>query len=535
MDYQDGEEGNLRISITTARAVNAEALSYRFVFRGPGGETITRNLEPPATDLTLTVIAGRWDIHADAYTPSGGLYASGDASVLVEAGKPATASIPMGRAAPLLTDPADIGPWLAEAGTIDPDMDGSLTNPIPLRVGFELSAANWSALMTAIYTGDKYVDLDLTVCAMSNTEFDPVPSVSSASKNYIVSLVLPAMATSILAGPAHASAFRYFTNLVDVSGANIHTIGNLAFSNCTALTTADFPATTSIGDGAFRNCTSLATVSLPVATDIGASAFYGCTGLTTVNFPAVETFGSHAFRDCTGLTTVSLPVSLITFTGNPFAGCTNLTGITVEYGNSNYKAENGMLLTHDGTTLIAYPTASGTVTLGSSITSIGDYAFYGCIEVTGVTLDATTDIGASAFYECTGLTTVNASEVMDIGELAFGYCTGLTTINIPAVTNIDPRAFIWTGTTPDLTVTMGVVAPTLGMNIFDGVSYGKNVTVKVPSGATGYGSLPFDNSDTSTYNWGNGFRGCGWDGSAFLPGGGMTSGGINLTIEEYTP
>jgi hypothetical protein len=60
-------------------------------------------------------------------------------------------------------------------------------------------------------------------------------------------------------------------------------------------------------------------------------------------------------------------------------------------------------------------------------------------------------------------------------------------------------------------------------------SPGKSVTVKVPSGATGYGTVPFDNGDTSADNWGNAFRGKGWDGTSYLTG--TVNGNITLTIE----
>jgi hypothetical protein len=68
--------------------------------------------------------------------------------------------------------------------------------------------------------------------------------------------------------------------------------------------------------------------------------------------------------------------------------------------------------------------------------------------------------------------------------------------------------------------------------MFEGVNLAKTVTVKVPTGATGYAdSLPatFTGSDT-TVNWGNGFRGGGWVGSAFMSARYINSN-ITLTIE----
>jgi hypothetical protein len=77
-----------------------------------------------------------------------------------------------------------------------------------------------------------------------------------------------------------------------------------------------------------------------------------------------------------------------------------------------------------------------------------------------------------------------------------------------------------------LAVTLGATVPTLGTYMFSSVSATKTVTVKVPSGATGYGSSP---TDTTTDNWGNGFRGKGWDGSNY--GSGTVNSNISLTIK----
>ena len=64
-----------------------------------------------------------------------------------------------------------------------------------------------------------------------------------------------------------------------------------------------------------------------------------------------------------------------------------------------------------------------------------------------------------------------------------------------------------------------------------GVNDPKNVIVRIPSGASGYGVLPFNNADTSSSNWGNAFRGKGWDGTSYLSG--TVNSNINLVFETY--
>lgn len=84
------------------------------------------------------------------------------------------------------------------------------------------------------------------------------------------------------------------------------------------------------------------------------------------------------------------------------------------------------------------------ITIPDSVTSIGNYAFCGCIGLTSVTIpDSVTRIGNYAFSGCTGLTSITIPDsVTSIGNGAFYKCTGLTSITIPdSVTSIGDDAF----------------------------------------------------------------------------------------------
>ena len=79
-----------------------------------------------------------------------------------------------------------------------------------------------------------------------------------------------------------------------------------------------------------------------------------------------------------------------------------------------------------------------------SITSIGNYAFYECINLTGIDIpDSVTSIGERAFEGCYSLIdVVIGNNVTSIGEWAFSGCTSLTVVEIPnSVTSIGERAF----------------------------------------------------------------------------------------------
>ena len=84
------------------------------------------------------------------------------------------------------------------------------------------------------------------------------------------------------------------------------------------------------------------------------------------------------------------------------------------------------------------------VAIGNSVTSISNYAFYGCSGLTSVTIpNSVTSIGSYAFYGCNGLTGVTIpNSVTSIGSYAFYGCNGLTSVTIPnSITSIGECAF----------------------------------------------------------------------------------------------
>jgi hypothetical protein len=191
-----------------------------------------------------------------------------------------------------------------------------------------------------------------------------------------------------------------------------------------------------------------------------------------------------------------------------FIGCIKLTAINVDPGNSNYSAQGGMLLSKDGKTLISYPSVVGDVTL-DGITTVGEYAFFGC----------------------TGLTTVSLPEATTISQYAFSDCTALETVSLPAVTSIGGYVFILC--TALETVTLGDTPPTLGVNMFYDITGTKSVTVKVPNIPAWSGIIgSFTDAENTTGgpHWGEGFRGKGWTGGGAYPASpGTVNENINLT------
>ena len=84
------------------------------------------------------------------------------------------------------------------------------------------------------------------------------------------------------------------------------------------------------------------------------------------------------------------------------------------------------------------------VTIPNSVTTIGEGAFIECTNLTSVTIpNSVTTIGDGAFFECTNLTSVTIpNSVTTIGNYAFWKCTSLTSVTIPnSVTTIGVGAF----------------------------------------------------------------------------------------------
>jgi hypothetical protein len=151
------------------------------------------------------------------------------------------------------------------------------------------------------------------------------------------------------------------------------------------------------------------------------------------------TIADEAFRSCTGLTGITIPNSVTSIGSKVFYNCTSLTDITVDANNMVYASEDGVLFNKKKNQLICCPAGKSdgyiSSVTGSSVTSIGDYAFSGCTGLTAIGITRyVTSIGIGAFEGCTGLTSITIpNTVMYINNGAFRNCSGLTSISLPFV------------------------------------------------------------------------------------------------------
>lgn len=118
-----------------------------------------------------------------------------------------------------------------------------------------------------------------------------------------------------------------------------------------------------------------------------------------------------------------------------------LTGVTGELTLAEMATAKGSGA--GGNTDIEDAMATRTLTeyTNNRVTSIGNYAFTDCVNLTSVSFPEATSIGNSAFYYCNKLTSVSFPNVTSIGNSAFRSCPSLTSVSFPKATSIGSNAF----------------------------------------------------------------------------------------------
>ncbi len=228
---------------------------------------------------------------------------------------------------------------------------------------------------------------------------------------------------------------------------SVTAIGDDAFRGCSALKKVTIPqSVTSIGDSAFAGCHNLDSLTInDAATSIGRRAFAECPLTTTLSLgKKITTIGDSAFYDCRGLTSVTIPQSVTSIGQKAFNSCISLT--TLSFGEKSFGENIETNIKTIGDDAFYYCIELKSVTIPQSVTSIGNDAFGQCHDLQSLTIkDAATSIGHRAFLGCTSLETISLGEnIKTIGYHAFNSCTSinLTNVTIPEnVTTIRPGTF----------------------------------------------------------------------------------------------
>ena len=171
----------------------------------------------------------------------------------------------------------------------------------------------------------------------------------------------------------------------------------------------------------------------------------------------------------------------VTFIGEyAFSDCSGLTSVTIP--NSVTSIGNGAFSSCSGLT---------SVTIPNSVTSIGGYAFYDCSGLTSLTIpNSVTSIGEYAFSYCKGLSEISIPQkVESVGKRAFENCTGLTAVTIEG-SEVLLAAETFVGCTNIKTVnTLSTLPPIGADNTFELITY-RDATLNVPKTAKDAYSKP---------------------------------------------
>jgi hypothetical protein len=246
-------------------------------------------------------------------------------------------------------------------------------------------------------------------------------------------------------GSSYYGAFSYCTALTSIEiPASVETIGASAFKGCSSLATVTFENGSqlktigggSYSSGAFSDCTALTSIEIPASVEtIEAAAFKGCSSLATVTFEngsQLKTIGGGsysygAFSDCTALTSIEIPASVETIKASAFKGCSSLATVTFENGSQLKTIEGG----YPSSGTFADCTALTSIEIPASVETIEAAAFKGCSSLATVTFEKGSQLktiggGGSSYYGAFGqlknLMTVDMSactQVKTIGESAF--------------------------------------------------------------------------------------------------------------------
>ena len=333
-------------------------------------------------------------------------------------------------------------------------------------------------------------------------------------------------------------AFWYCENLTSLTlPSGLISIGDRAFENCYSLTSLEFPSSlTTLGELVFAGCSNLTSLTLHSnLTDVKSNYLFGGASnynnlkdvryiidsdletylqsnhpifyeincgikyylndqeITTLEIPSgITSIGDGVFLSNKSLTNLTLSSKVSSIGISAFSYCDNLKDVRYYiYDDLATYIQNGHPDFYVGGIKYYWNDQEiTTLEIPTSVTSIGNNAFYGCSGLTTLNLPSNvTSIGDRAFGGCSNLTSVDLpSSITKMGDFVFFYCEKLSNVNLPSdITTISTGAFGGCSSLQNINLPSGVT--TIGDNAFSDCSNLTNVTL--PSALASIGDYAF--------------------------------------------
>ena len=217
------------------------------------------------------------------------------------------------------------------------------------------------------------------------------------------------------------------TEITSIDFTNSLAVKNDVMEGCKGLTSVVLPSSLlSIGDAAFKDCSNLVIQSLDIQNlaSIGIRAFQNTKLKQITNLGDVSTISDSCFENCTNLLLVNISPNVTAINNNAFKGCSGLQTVNITdidaWVNINFKNNysNPVSIAHN-----LY--LNGNLINSFDFTGknqVKQYVFYGCSNLSDVTIPNTvTSIGNYAFAN-TGLTELSIPDGTIIGECIVEGC-----------------------------------------------------------------------------------------------------------------
>lgn len=261
-------------------------------------------------------------------------------------------------------------------------------------------------------------------------------------------------------------AYRGCVNLsvADLSD-GLNDAGTAVFQNCTGLQSVSLSDNMgTVSQQLFIGCTSLAEIIIPAAiSEIESGAFSGCSNLGRVDFLGdVPVISSDAFSGVTatcyypeGNETYTAEVTSADYGGDlvwTYEGAEGTDDLYKCGENITWSLADGVLTLSGEGEMYDYSiadysyapwyesrTSISSIVIEEGITGLGDGAFYACTSANSVSMPSTLRSIGNRVFEQTGFTTVTIPEgVRDVGSRVFYDCNSLRTAYLPDSMTVIP-------------------------------------------------------------------------------------------------